>query len=157
MEAWLPARVRVYVGAALRCACTCTKCCAGRGSRPATRADHARAQALARGLAALPGVVLDAGAIETNIVFFHLDTAVLSTDRYLAKVARGEEAGVASVDLAPGMPVCEAFAKIVRALCGARIGSYGGGRLRAVTHHQVTDEHVAAVLDAAKVAVRLLA
>ena len=37
--------------------------------------DHANAQLLARGLAALPGVRLDPAAVETNIVFFDVDDA----------------------------------------------------------------------------------
>ena len=37
--------------------------------------DHARAARLAAGLAALPGVVLDPAAVETNIVFFELDAS----------------------------------------------------------------------------------
>ena len=37
--------------------------------------DHAHARLLAEGLAALPGVRLDPGAVETNIVFFEVDDA----------------------------------------------------------------------------------
>ena len=37
--------------------------------------DHANAQVLAGGLAALPGVRLDPGAVETNIVIFEVDDA----------------------------------------------------------------------------------
>jgi threonine aldolase len=37
--------------------------------------DHANAQMLARGLAALPGVRLDPALVETNIVFFDVDDA----------------------------------------------------------------------------------
>jgi threonine aldolase len=37
--------------------------------------DHSNAQVLARGLAALPGVRIDVGAVETNIVLFDVDDA----------------------------------------------------------------------------------
>jgi threonine aldolase len=37
--------------------------------------DHANAQLLARGLAALPGVRIDPATVETNIVFFDVDDA----------------------------------------------------------------------------------
>src|SRR6185503_4240324 len=38
--------------------------------------DHANARRLAEGLAALPGVVLDAASVETNLVFFELTGSV---------------------------------------------------------------------------------
>ena len=38
--------------------------------------DHAHASHLAEGLAALPGVVLDPAAVDTNIVFFELDDSL---------------------------------------------------------------------------------
>ena len=37
--------------------------------------DHSNAQVLARGLAELPGVRIDIGAVETNIVLFDVDDA----------------------------------------------------------------------------------
>jgi hypothetical protein len=40
--------------------------------------------------------------------------------------------------------------------CCVQIGSYGGHRIRAVTHHQVTDADVEAVLRGAAMAVALL-
>ena len=51
--------------------------------------DHANARRLAEGLAALPGVTLDPGSVETNIVFFETtgDAAVL-VERLLARGIR---------------------------------------------------------------------
>jgi threonine aldolase len=49
--------------------------------------DHANAQALARGLAALPGITLDPDDVETNIVIFGVDDAA-------GVCARLEAAGV---------------------------------------------------------------
>jgi threonine aldolase len=44
--------------------------------------DHERAQALARGLAQLPGIEIDAAAIETNIVIFDVRRSGMSGDEF---------------------------------------------------------------------------
>jgi threonine aldolase len=57
-------------------------------------ADHARAKSLARGLAAVPGVVLDARKIQTNIVFFDLDPKKLSVDALKQRLKEDRFAGL---------------------------------------------------------------
>lgn len=72
--------------------------------------DHANAKALAVGLADVPGLALDVGEVETNMVFFDVAGTGLSAaqlgDRLLAE--------------------------------GLRIGGRDGTRMRAVTHLDVT-------------------
>jgi threonine aldolase len=72
--------------------------------------DHVHARLLARGLAAIPGIALDADEVETNIVYFDV-------------VAPGWTAGRLSAALAE------------RAVL---INATGGQRLRAVTNYHVT-------------------
>ncbi len=83
--------------------------------------DHANAKALAAGLADIPGIALDAGGVETNMVFID----------------------VAGTGLTAGQ-----FGERLLAL-GLRIGGRDGTRMRAVTHLDVTraqiDEAVAIV------------
>jgi threonine aldolase len=71
--------------------------------------DHANAQILARGVAALPGVVLDPPRVETNIVVFNVGTA--GTAEALASALERE---------------------------GVLISDFGGGRLRMVTHFGIS-------------------
>jgi threonine aldolase len=71
--------------------------------------DHANAQILAAGVAALPGVVLDPPSVATNIVVFRMPSA--------------DEAG--------------AFAASLRR-SGVLVSNFGGGRLRMVTHDGIT-------------------
>jgi threonine aldolase len=95
---------------------------------------------------------VDVPGVATNIVFFDVG-APLATANYLARKAPvpGAEDITADTDLT------QAFASLVRALSGgARVGAYGGGRLRAVTHHQIRDEDVEAFLQAAEKAAALL-
>lgn len=144
-------------------------------------ADHARAKSLARGLAAVPGVKLDARRVATNIVFFDLDPAVLSVqalrsrlaaDAAAAAAARAagseppapsaaqpSEADPSTTSLTEVLPAAgsadaddtsAAFAALVAHYSGGvRIGSYGGHRLRAVTHHQVRDDDIERCVEAA--------
>src|SRR5437667_51342 len=73
--------------------------------------DHANARRLAEGLARLPGVSLDPGTIDTNIVFFELTgslTASAAVERLLVR--------------------------------GVRMGALGARTIRAVTHLDV-DAH----------------
>lgn len=71
--------------------------------------DHANAQALARGLADIPGVALDPSEVETNLVYF-------------------EVAGT-------GMNARAIHESLLRH--GVRIGHMGGTTMRAVTHLDV--------------------
>jgi threonine aldolase len=141
--------------------------------------DHARAKSLARGLSAVPGVLLDARRVQTNIVFFDLNPAALDVRALRARLA--SEAAVAAAAAAAGtgpalghrapladgaapsppekllsevvseaMDTSEAFAALLEHYSGGvKIGSYGGHRLRAVTHHQVRDDDVEKCIDGA--------
>ncbi|MFM1770449.1 MAG: hypothetical protein RJA22_2978 [Verrucomicrobiota bacterium] len=82
--------------------------------------DHERAQALARGLAALDGLHVDLAAVETNIV--------------MADLQRGEPAGL--------------LAELARH--GAKAAAVGPRRVRFVTHRDITDEGVQSCLRAAR-------
>jgi threonine aldolase len=73
--------------------------------------DHAHAREFAQGLAALPGVHVDLGRVQTNIVIFRLEP--------------GADAGV--------------FLERCRA-DGVLLTNMGNGDLRAVAHHDVTRE-----------------
>jgi threonine aldolase len=85
--------------------------------------DHANAKALARGLAGIPGVHIDAAKVVTNIVSFEVDPA--------------------SMDAGAFQKAC--------AERGLRISRYLGNspRLRAVTHNDVTRADVDAALEIA--------
>jgi threonine aldolase len=82
--------------------------------------DHANARRLAEGLAALPGVVLDPAAVETNIVIFQLTGALDA----------------------------EAVVTALRAR-GVRMGALGPRTIRAVTHLDVDAGQVEQALQAA--------
>ena len=88
--------------------------------------DHVHAQLLARGLAAIPGIVLDAAEVETNIVYFDVD-------------APGWTAGQLSAALAER---------------GVLMNATGGQRLRAVTNYHIAREDVAAAVAAVGDALR---
>ncbi len=85
--------------------------------------DHANAKALARGLAGIPGIRVDAAKVVTNIVSFEVDPA--------------------SMDAGAFQKAC--------AERGLRISRYLGNspRLRAVTHNDVTRADVDAALEIA--------
>ncbi|MBV8146054.1 MAG: low specificity L-threonine aldolase, partial [Gammaproteobacteria bacterium] len=51
--------------------------------------DHSNARRLAEGLARLPGVALDPGSVETNIVLFEVNGALDATQVVAALRARG--------------------------------------------------------------------
>jgi threonine aldolase len=86
------------------------------------QADHDNAQALAQGLATIPGIVLDPAVVETNMVFFDL-----------AK----------DVDLSP-----ERLIKTLKVDHGLYIGGYGDCTLRAVTHYWIEPPQVERLLEA---------
>lgn len=85
--------------------------------------DHDHARMLANGLAALPGVLLDAATVETNIVFFRLDVVHLGFDAH-------------------------EFSRRLAAR-GVRIGAFDDCTLRAVTHIDVSAADIGRCLDAA--------
>jgi threonine aldolase len=84
-------------------------------------ADHANARRLAEGLASLPGVALDPGTVETNLVFFE-PTGPLDA----AAVVEGLRAR------------------------GVRMGALGPRTIRAVTHLDVNAEQIDRALEAAR-------
>jgi threonine aldolase len=88
--------------------------------------DHTRAQALATGLAEIEGVRLDQDKVETNIVYFDIGDTGMSSADFLARVAQQ----------------------------GVRFKAITNTRLRAVTHLDVTDDHVPRVIAAARSALR---
>jgi threonine aldolase len=87
--------------------------------------DHERARRLARGLAELPGVVVDADRVETNIVIFELSAAAVSA---------------------------EAFAERALARGGVRFTVIGPTTVRAVTHLDLPPDAVERALAAARAA-----
>jgi threonine aldolase len=76
--------------------------------------DHVTARLLAAGLAAVPGITVDQKDVQTNIVMFRLIDPGLPPARFVAEL---RARGVALMELTPG-------------------------RLRAVTHHDVTSAHI---------------
>jgi threonine aldolase len=88
--------------------------------------DHARAQSLATGLAALEGVKLDQAKVETNIVYFDIGDSGLSSTEFLVRMARQ----------------------------GVRFKAITDTRLRAVTHLDIAEAQLPRVIAAAQSALR---
>lgn len=84
--------------------------------------DHATARLLAEGLAALPGLHVDLGRVQTDIVRF---------------------------ELAAGGPTPAGFLAALRER-GVLMGGVGGRALRAVTHYGISTDDVHAAVDAAR-------
>ncbi len=83
--------------------------------------DHQNARLLAEGVAALPGVELDASTVQTNIVVFKLATSAKA----------------------------EAFAgRMLQE--GVLVSNFGGGRLRLVTHYGLSSDDCRAAVEAAR-------
>jgi len=82
--------------------------------------DHLHARLLAEGLARIPGIEVDPGAVQTNIVLFRV------TDQRFS---------------------CERFIKLARR-AGVRVGEFGHGRIRAVTHYGIAARDVHAAVEA---------
>jgi threonine aldolase len=80
--------------------------------------DHDNARLLARGLATMDGVILDAESVETNIVYFDLDPAQQSAPDLSAALARR----------------------------GVLMNPTGSRRLRAVTHCEISATEIESVL-----------
>jgi threonine aldolase len=87
--------------------------------------DHERARRLARGLADLPGIAVDADRVETNIVIFDVSAA-----------------GVTG----------EAFAERAQARGGVRFSVIGPTTVRAVTHLDLPPDAVERAIAAARTA-----
>jgi threonine aldolase len=122
-EAW---RFKQMIGGAMRQAGILAAACrhALRHHVDRLAADHANARRLARGLAALPGILLDPDTVETNIVLF---------------------------EIAPGALDAAGLVVALRAR-GVRMGAMGPRVVRAVTHLDVDeagiDRAVAATAEA---------
>ncbi|MBN2124926.1 MAG: threonine aldolase family protein [Deltaproteobacteria bacterium] len=82
--------------------------------------DHANARILADGLDGLPGISVD--PVETNIVFFDVSGLGMEGDVFNARLMER----------------------------GARVSTMGGGRVRAVTHLDVSREQILEALDIIK-------
>ena len=83
--------------------------------------DHEHAKQLARGLEVLPGIYLDKGSPNTNMIYIGLDTALgLSAER------------------------CERRLREK----GVRVGITGPRHFRLVCHYWIKDEHLPVVVDA---------
>jgi threonine aldolase len=138
---------------------------------PKLASDHARAKSLARGLAAVPGVQIDVSRVQTNIMYFDLDAASLDVAHLRAKCAAAAAAGkapltvrIAGTELTvrvedvvtPSMTTSGAFAALIATTHACKIGAYGDRRLRAVTHHQVSDGDVDRLIEGAQAASELL-
>ena len=83
--------------------------------RAGLAADHARAKQLAALLASVPGLIVDAASVITNIVMIDLDDSVASDAAAISAAAKQH---------------------------GLRIGAAGTRRLRAVTHLDIIDEDI---------------
>lgn len=81
--------------------------------------DHANAQALAQGLAAIEGIRIDPATVETNLVFFELDRPDISATQLSLSLAEQ----------------------------GVLINATGAKRLRAVLNYHVSADDVARTLD----------
>ncbi len=77
--------------------------------------DHRRARALAEGLGAIPGIVLDPGTPRTNMVYLTLDASLPADAAALAARLKAR---------------------------GIRVGAVGERRFRLVTHYWIDDESV---------------
>jgi threonine aldolase len=100
--------------------------------------DHDNARRLATGLARLPGVVIDPTLVETNIVMFRIDPALMSTVRFIeemrarrvavAELGRGivravTHAGIDAADVDLALSVA---AEVLRSAGPARVGEEVG-------------------------------
>ena len=84
--------------------------------------DHANARRLAEGLNALPGLSVDLDGVDTNIVMLDVDTERVDPKAFVAAMRER----------------------------GVKIGSPYGGRIRLVTHYQISPDDVTFALRAAE-------
>jgi threonine aldolase len=123
---------------------------------PLLAADHLRTRAVWRGLAGVRGVVVEAAAPETNIIWFDLDPAVLDARRLDAAAERELRAAVPRFATGGPLTTAAAFAALVERSHRCKVATYGDARLRAVLHHQVTDGDVERLIDGARAAAKAL-
>lgn len=83
--------------------------------------DNRRAKEIAEGLATIDGVLIDPATVDTNIVIFKTEPAMNHVS-FIEAMAAG----------------------------GVRVSNYGTRGCRMVTHYQITDEDVAAIVDTAR-------
>jgi threonine aldolase len=88
--------------------------------------DHERARQLARELAGIPGIQLDPGTVETNIVIFDVDQAGLTGDEFNARTMRSH---------------------------GVRFSVLGPHTVRAVTHLDIPADGIDQAIAAARAAI----
>jgi threonine aldolase len=89
---------------------------------PRLAEDHANARIFAEGIAGLPGVTLDLGSVQSNIVIFELERPDLTPIQFIAVM---RERGVLLSDM-------------------------GGPKVRAVTHYGIGEEDVRAAIAAVR-------
>jgi threonine aldolase len=117
---------------------------------PRLSADHARAARAAAGLRGVPGVAPQE-RVDSNIVYFAMG-AQWGVAHWRARAARARAAGGADCGGAPfdavpeGADVAGAFKALLLAVAGVKVGTYGTTRIRVVTHHQVGDDAVEALV-----------
>lgn len=80
--------------------------------------DHANARRLAEGIAQIPGLSIDLARVQTNIIYFDLESDRLATDEFLSRLDK----------------------KGIKLLCT------GSSRFRMVTHHGISSAEIDTVL-----------
>ena len=90
--------------------------------------DHRNARRLAEGLAAIPGIAVNPGEVDTNIVMIEVDLSRVDPKQFVARLAEQ----------------------------GIKIGSPYGGRIRLVTHYQIGADEVDATVRAVEAAMGLV-
>ncbi len=167
-------RLRKAVGGGMRQAGVVAAAClvALEDHAPGLAADHARARAAAAGLARVPGLLVQE-RVDSNIVYFALGQAwsvgawraraQAAAARGEGAVAAGEGASLVSFPVdalgaAAGeeLSLAAAFIGLLR-VGGVKVGAYGTTKIRIVTHHQVSDEHVERLVRYAAAAAAVLA
>jgi len=88
--------------------------------------DHAHARRLAQGIAQVPGLYVDPGTVETNLVFFEVTAQSMTAQELVTGLDRQ----------------------------GVKVLAVGPRRLRAVTHHGIEAGDIDQALDAIRAAIR---
>jgi threonine aldolase len=81
--------------------------------------DHANAKKLAKGLAQMPGISINPDHIHTNIIFFEITLEDMKPEKFVQQLDAS----------------------------GIRMLPVGAGKVRAVTHYQITSEDIDQTLD----------